>query len=54
MCVCVYSARVVIVTNSNLQCGPASAYLYRGTSIMGNSAPRGPYSRNMSRALWRP
>ena len=25
--------------------------LYRGTSLMGNSAPRGPYGRPMSRAL---
>jgi len=25
---------------------------YRVTSLIGNSAPLGPYSRNMSRALW--
>ena len=28
---------------------PAS---YRGTSLIRNSAPLGPYSRNMPRALW--
>jgi len=27
---------------------------YRGTSIIRNSAPLGPYSRNIPRALWRP
>ena len=27
---------------------------YRGTSITRNSAPLGPYSRNVPRALWRP
>ena len=25
---------------------------YRGTSIIRNSAPLGPYSRNMPKALW--
>jgi hypothetical protein len=29
-------------------------HAYRGTSLMRNSAPLGPYSRNMSVALWRP
>ena len=28
-------------------------YLYMGTSPMRNSAPLGPYSRTMPRALWR-
>ena len=28
--------------------------LYRGTSLIRNSDPLGPYSRNMPRALWRP
>ena len=27
---------------------------YRGTSIIRNSAPLAPYSRNMPRALWQP
>ena len=27
---------------------------YRGTSIVRNSAPLGPYSKNMPRPLWRP
>ena len=27
---------------------------YRGTSLIRNSAPLGPYSRNMPKALWRP
>jgi len=26
--------------------------VYRGTSLIRNSAPLGPYSRNMPRALW--
>jgi len=30
-----------------LECGE-----YRGTSLIRNSAPLGPYSRTMSRALW--
>jgi len=40
-------------------CGAAYFHLprasvYRGTSIVRNSAFLGPYSRNMPRALWRP
>ena len=27
---------------------------YRGTSLIRNSAPLGPYSNNVPRALWRP
>ena len=27
---------------------------YRGTAIIKNSTPLGPYSTNMPRALWRP
>ena len=27
---------------------------YRGTSLIRNSVPLGPYSSNMPRALWRP
>ena len=28
--------------------------LYRGTSLIKNSVPLAPYSRNMPRTLWRP
>jgi len=30
------------------------ATLYRGTSLIRNYTPLGPYRRTMSRALWRP
>jgi len=29
-------------------------WAYRGTSLIGNSAPLGPYSRTMPGALWKP
>ena len=32
----------------------ADSRLYRGTSIIRNCHPIGPYSRTMSRALWKP
>ena len=31
---------------------PRANAVYRGTSLIRNSAPLGPYSRNMPRALW--
>jgi len=36
-------------------CGPLvgdTTVWYRGTSLIRNSAPQGPYSRNMHRVLW--
>ena len=33
---------------------PPQNLCYRGTLIIRNNAPIGPYSRNMTRALWRP
>ena len=33
-------------------CSPQIIAVYRGTSLIKNSAPLGPYSRNMFRALW--
>ena len=35
---------------SESRCNPVA---YRGTSLIRNSAPLGPYSRTMPRALWR-
>jgi len=35
-----------------LVAGPKPRSLYRVTSLIRNSAPLGPYSRTMPRALW--
>ena len=34
------------------RCCGLESRAYRGTSLITNSAPLGPYSRNMPRALW--
>ena len=36
----------------SLEAGCPFSGEYRGTSLMRNSAPLGPYSRTMPRALW--
>ena len=33
---------------------PVYGTWFRGTSLIGNSAPLGPYSRTMPRAVWKP
>ena len=38
---------------SDMHAIPISHATYRGTSIIRNSAPLGPYERNMTKALWR-
>ena len=44
----------MFITEVHLPPLEESYSVYRGTSIIRNCAPLGPYSRNMPRGLWRP
>ena len=52
--VCICEDRVLDGPASGKRAPRVTAYKYRGTSLIRNSAPLGPYSRTMSRALWWP
>ena len=44
--------RRVLRTTPSMTPANTLCLLYRGTSLITNNAPLGPYSRNMPKALW--